>query len=51
MTEFFRTQMGLRFFESTAPRLVSELTRLNDLLQRLVVAVEKLAAAPKEDGR
>ena len=50
---FHLTQMGHRFFEATMPRLVQQLTRLNDLLERLVVAVEKQATtpAPKEDGQ
>jgi hypothetical protein len=30
MSEFFRTQMGHRFYESTMPSLVRELARLND---------------------
>ena len=33
---FYRTQMGRRFYEATAPSLVRELTRLNDNLERLV---------------
>ena len=37
---FFRTQMGHRFYESTAPSLVGELARLNQNLERLLTAVE-----------
>jgi len=32
--QFFQTRMGQRFYESTMPELVRQLTRLNDLLQR-----------------
>lgn len=38
---FYRTQMGHRFYESTAPSLVRELARLNDNLERLVELVER----------
>jgi hypothetical protein len=38
--------MGHRYFESTLPNLVRQITRLNDLLERLVVAIEKQAAQP-----
>ncbi|MBI5531786.1 MAG: hypothetical protein HY898_03665 [Deltaproteobacteria bacterium] len=37
---FYRTQMGHRFYESTAPSLVRELARLNDNLERLLKTVE-----------
>ena len=50
MADFFSTVMGHRFFESTAPGLVRELTRLNDLLERLVVAIERLPPADKAGG-
>ena len=40
-TPFFKTRMGHRFFESTMPSLVQQLTRLNDLLERLVAAQEQ----------
>jgi len=33
---FYRTQMGHRFFEHTAPELVRQLARLNDLLERML---------------
>ena len=36
---FYRTQMGHRFYEATAPSLVRELARLNDNLERLAALV------------
>jgi hypothetical protein len=42
---FYRTQMGHRFFEHTMPELVRQVTRLNDLLERLL-AERAAAAAP-----
>lgn len=33
---FYRTQMGHRFFEHSAPELVRQLARLNDLLERML---------------
>ena len=38
---FHLTRNGVRFYESTMPELVRQLTRLNDLLERLVAAQEK----------
>ena len=35
-TPFFKTRMGHRFYESTMPNLVEQITRLNELLERLV---------------
>ncbi len=46
MSEFFRTQMGHRFYESTMPSLVQELTRLSTNLERLLAVVERDAAKP-----
>ncbi|ATB46001.1 hypothetical protein [Corallococcus macrosporus] len=40
---FFQTHMGQRFYESTMPQLVRELTRLNDNVERLVAVAEQLA--------
>jgi len=40
MTDFFRTPMGQRFYESTMPSLVRELARLNQNLERLLAVVE-----------
>ena len=33
---FYATRMGRRFYESTMPKLVEQLERLNELLERLV---------------
>jgi hypothetical protein len=38
---FYRTQMGHRFYEATAPALVRELARLNDNLERLLAFLER----------
>ncbi len=58
MNDFYRTRMGHTFFEATLPRLVAELARLNDLLERGLVVAERAfplatppAAPPPEDGR
>ena len=40
-TEFFKTRMGHRFYESTAPELVKQLARLNDLLERLIERLDR----------
>ena len=48
MSEFFRTQMGHRFYESTMPSIARELARLNDNLERLLAVVEREAAKPAE---
>ncbi|GEL74884.1 hypothetical protein [Myxococcus virescens] len=40
---FFQTYMGQRFYESTMPQLVRQLTRLNDNLERLVAVAEQHA--------
>lgn len=53
-TPFYRTQMGHRFYEATAPSLVRELARLNDNLERLLAAVERDTKADEEpptDGK
>lgn len=34
MSEFFRTHMGMQFFQGTLPRLVAELARLNENLEK-----------------
>ena len=46
MNDFYRTQMGHRFFESTLPTLVRELARLNENLERLSKALEQCPRAP-----
>ena len=38
--QFFQTRMGQRFYESTMPELVRQLTRLNDLLERIAARFE-----------
>lgn len=38
--QFFQTRMGQRFYESTMPELVRQITRLNDLLERIVKLLE-----------
>jgi hypothetical protein len=50
---FYRTQMGHRFYEHTVPELARNLGRVADLLERLVVALERTRAAesPKEGPR
>ena len=35
-TPFFKTRMGHTFYEHTVPELVRQITRLNELLERLV---------------
>ena len=39
--KFFQTRMGQRFYEHTAPELVRQLARLNELLERLVATQER----------
>ena len=47
-TPFFKTRMGQRYYEHTAPELVRQLTRLNELLERLVAVQEP--KREKDDG-
>lgn len=49
-TPFFRTQMGHRFFEHTMPELVRQITRLNDLLERVLVERAATIATPTEEN-
>ncbi len=37
---FFQTRMGLRHYEHTMPELVRQLTRLNDLIEKVMHQVE-----------
>ncbi len=39
--KFFQTRMGHRFYEHTVPELVRQITKLNELLERLVTAQEQ----------
>ena len=50
MNDFYRTQMGHRFFESTLPALVRELARLNDNIEQLAKVLERepLTAEPAQ---
>lgn len=48
MSEFFRTPMGQRFYESTMPSLVRELARLNTNVERLLAVIERDAEKPAE---
>ena len=43
---FYRTQMGHRFYDTTAPSLVRELARLNENIERLIAHIEREAKAP-----
>ena len=40
---FYRTQMGHRFYEHTVPELSRSFARIADLLERLVVLLERNA--------
>lgn len=47
---FFQTLMGRTFFETYVPELILQVKRMNDLLERAVVVLEKLAKeAPKKE--
>jgi hypothetical protein len=48
MNEFFRTMMGKVFFEGTMPRLVKEIARLNDNLEKQRELTEKMFASQLE---
>ncbi len=39
--EFYQTRMGRRFYEHDVPALIEQLTRLNDLLERLAKVEEQ----------
>ena len=39
--QFHQTRMGRTFYEHTLPELVKQLTRLNDLLEKLVAQRSK----------
>ena len=39
--EFYRTRMGHTFYNHNVPALIEQLTRLNNMLERLVEHVEK----------
>ena len=46
---FYQTRMGHRFYEHTAPQLVRQLTRLNDLLELLVREPERSVPDEEEE--
>jgi hypothetical protein len=49
---FYRTQMGHRFYDHTVPELARNLARIADLLERLVVVLEReprAGAAPAKE--
>ena len=46
MSDFYKTRMGQAFYERTMPELVEQISRLNELLKRLV---RQLEAADQED--
>ena len=50
MAEFFMTAMGRTYYEHTMPALVRELARLNGLLERVAVALERGEAAGEDRG-
>ena len=45
---FYRTQMGHRFYEATAPSIARELARLNDNFELRLAAVERDTKANEE---
>jgi len=45
---FYRTQMGHRFYEATAPSIARELARLNDNLERLLAVIERDAKGDEQ---
>ena len=48
--EFWRTGIGRRYYESTMPGLVRELTRLNGTLERIVALLQAPGSAPAPSG-
>ena len=49
--QFFRTPMGRKFYESTAPALVSQVSRLNDNIERLLSILMDPPTSPGETAR
>lgn len=49
MFDFYKTRMGMTFFEGTMPSLVRELKRLNDNLEADRKERAKLRGEPAED--
>lgn len=48
--EFWQTPMGRRFYEHTLPELVTQLTRLADLGERVLGLVEAVVRPPRSSG-
>ena len=48
MIEFYQTRMGKTFYDHTMPTIAKELARLNGLLERIAVAMEKQDAGQSE---
>ncbi len=44
--EFFRTQMGHRFYEGTMPKIAEQLERLNDNLEALIAELRNRPEIP-----
>lgn len=51
MNEFYATRAGRTFFDVTMPALVSELARLNALLEKLVEQRPVQVADPREQQK
>ena len=47
---FHQTRMGRDFYDRTVPELVRQLTRLNELLERVVAALDT-RPTPDQEGR
>ena len=39
--EFFQTRIGRQFYDHTMPELVRQITKLNELLERMVAAQDR----------
>ncbi len=46
--QFFQTRMGKQYYEATLPSLVKQITRLNELLERMV---NRLATGDERDEK
>ncbi len=49
MAEFHETRMGQKYYESTMPKLVKELERLNTLLEALIQEVRSLSRSKQRE--
>jgi hypothetical protein len=50
MDEFYKTRAGRQFIDSTMPRLAEELAKLNDSLDRLIEALERIDCDGSDPG-